>query len=160
MSTSETHSEPKPSAELANKDAPKGKGAKFWVIFLTLNLSLFLSALEVSAISTSLPTIANALEAIDFVWIGSAYALAGTAFLPLCGGLAEIFGRRPALLTCLSLFAIGSAVCGASKNLTMMLAGRTIQGLGGGGIQSVSNIILADLVSLQERGLFATVFGL
>jgi MFS family permease len=60
----------------------------------------------------------------------------------------------------IALFAVGSAVCGASLTLTSMICGRTIQGLGGGGVQSVSNIILADLVSLEERGLYATVFGL
>ncbi|KAF5373118.1 hypothetical protein D9758_001773 [Tetrapyrgos nigripes] len=147
-------------ANIPTNSRSSKKGTVFWVIFITLNLALFLAALELSAISTVLPTIANALNTTDFVWIGSAYALASTAFLPLCGGLAEVFGRRPALLVSIALFAVGSAVCGASNNIAAMISGRTIQGLGASGIQSVSNIILADLVSLEERGVYATVFGL
>lgn len=136
------------------------KGAIFWLIFLSICLSLFLSALDQTAVSTALPTIAHDLHTSDFVWVGSAYALASTAFIPMSGALAQIFGRRPALLTCLILFALGSGVCGGARNMPMLIAGRTIQGLGGGGIQSLSAIILADMVTLQERGLYAGLFGL
>ncbi len=140
--------------------APPKKGIVFWLIFLSICVALFLSALELTAVSTTLPTIAHDLHATDFVWVGSAYALSSTAFMPMSGGIAQIFGRRPALLGALGLFAAGSGICGGASSMAMLIAGRTIQGLGGGGIQSLSAIILADLVTLQERGLYAGLFGL
>ncbi len=135
------------------------KGSVFWCIFASICVTLFLSALDQSAVSTALPTIAHDLHTTEFVWVGSAYTLSSTAFLPMSGGFAQIFGRRVALLSCIALFALGSGICGGAKNMAMLIAGRTIQGLGGGGIQSVSAIILADLVTLQERGLYAGLFG-
>ncbi|KAH9850502.1 MFS general substrate transporter [Lenzites betulinus] len=138
----------------------KKKGAVFWCIFLSICLSLFLAALDLTAVSTALPTIASDLHASDFVWVGSAYSLSATAFLPMSGALAQIFGRRPALMTCLVLFAVGSGVAGGAGSMSMLIIGRTIQGLGGGGVQSLSAIVLADMVTLQERGLYAGLFGL
>lgn len=78
----------------------------------------------------------------------------------MSGGLAQVFGRRPAILGTMGLFALGSGICGGATSMNMLIAGRTVQGLGGGGIQSLTSIILADLVSLQERGVYAGFFGL
>ncbi|TFK88802.1 MFS general substrate transporter [Polyporus arcularius HHB13444] len=136
------------------------KGGAFWCIFLSLCLAVFLAALELTAVSTALPTIAHDLRADDFVWIGSAYTLSSTALLPMSGGMAQIFGRRPALLICLGLFALGSGICGGASSMGMLIAGRTVQGLGGGGIQSLSFIVLADLTTLQERGIYTSLFGI
>lgn len=136
------------------------KGARFWLIFASVNVSLFLSALELTAVSTALPTIASDLDVSEFAWIGSAFALSSTAFLPMSGGLAQVFGRRPVLLLSLALFTLGSGICGGATNQAMIIAGRTVQGMGGGGIQSLAYIILGDLVSLQERGIYAGIFGM
>ncbi|OBZ67783.1 putative transporter C3H1.06c [Grifola frondosa] len=151
---------PAPNTQVVSLLKTTKKGTTFWCIFLSICVALFLSALELTAVSTALPTIAYDLHATDFVWVGSAYALSSTAFLPMSGGLAQLFGRRPALLACLALFALGSGICGGAKSMAMLIAGRTVQGLGGGGIQSLSAIILADLVTLHERGLYAGLFGL
>ena len=139
---------------------PPKKDLRFWLIFASMCICLFLSALELSSIPTALPTIARELQASQFVWVGSAYALSSTAFLPMSGGLAQVFGRRPAILGTMGLFALGSGICGGATSMNMLIAGRTVQGLGGGGIQSLTSIILADLVSLQERGVYAGFFGL
>lgn len=61
----------------------------------------------------------------EFTWVGSAYALASTAFLPMSGGVAQIFGRKPVLLGFLTFFIVGSAICGASTSLNMLIAGRS-----------------------------------
>ncbi|TBU31313.1 MFS general substrate transporter [Dichomitus squalens] len=150
----------KPADDSQPPAVVRKKGVVFWLIFLSICVALFLSALELTAVSTALPTIAHDLHASDFVWVGSAYALSSTAFLPMSGGIAQMFGRRPALLGALALFALGSGICGGASSMTMLIAGRTVQGLGGGGIQSLSSIIVADLVTLQERGLYAGLFGL
>ncbi|KAH8102918.1 Mfs1.2 [Cristinia sonorae] len=136
------------------------KGVRFWLIFLSLCVSLFLSALEFTGLSTALPTITNELHGNDFVWVGSGYALASTALLPLSGGLAEIFGRRVVMIGALLLFALGSALCGAAQSMTWLIAARVVQGLGGGGLQSLPNIILSDLVPLSERGKYQGIIGL
>ncbi|KAI0364582.1 MFS general substrate transporter [Pilatotrama ljubarskyi] len=139
--------------------SPHSRGAVFWCIFLSISIALFLSALDLTAVSTALPTIAQALHTSDFAWVGSAYALSSTAFLPMSGGIAQMFGRRPALLLSVGLFGLGSGICGGASTMSMMIAGRTVQGLGGGGIQSLSAIILADMVPLHERGLYGGLFG-
>ncbi|KAL0569152.1 hypothetical protein V5O48_012826 [Marasmius crinis-equi] len=136
------------------------KGARFWVIFSVLNFCLFLSALELYSVPNALPTIASDLHSeTEYVWVGSAYTLASTAFLPFSGGIAEAFGRRPALLTCMGLFFLGSGICGGASSIGMMIAGRTVQGLGGGAIQGVTAIILSDMVTLEERGLYQSAFS-
>jgi MFS family permease len=66
------------------------KGAKFWLIFLALCLTLFLSALEYMAVPNALPVIIHDLEGREFEWIGTAYGLASTAFIPLSGNMAEV----------------------------------------------------------------------
>ena len=78
----------------------------------------------------------------------------------MSGGLAQTFGRRPAIIITIVLFALGSGICGGADSMNMLIAGRTVQGLGGGGIQSLTGIILADLVTLQDRGAYAGLYGL
>ncbi|KIP04457.1 hypothetical protein PHLGIDRAFT_129482 [Phlebiopsis gigantea 11061_1 CR5-6] len=135
------------------------RGVKFWLIILSILISLFLSALDFTAISTALPTITHDLNGNDFVWVGSAYALASTALLPATGGLAQIFGRRPTMLLSQALFALGSALCGSAKNMNWLIAARTIQGAGGGGLQAITQIVVSDLVPLRERPLFNALIG-
>ncbi|KAJ6470866.1 iron permease [Mycena sanguinolenta] len=131
------------------------RDVRFWLIFLSLCVSNFLTALELVGFNLDpLPTIVDTLHGEQFIWAGSAYALGTTALIPLAGGLAEIFGRRLVLLSSLALFATGSALCGAAQSMNMLVAGRILQGLGAGGIISLTQIIVADLVSLRERGSF------
>ncbi len=113
-----------------------------------------------TAVSTALPTIVQHLHGSEFIWVGSAYAIASTAILPTVGGLVTIFGRKPILICFITAFAIGSAVCGAAHNMDMLIAGRAIQGVGGGGCIAVTEIIYADLVPLPERGKFQGITAL
>ncbi|KAG8870907.1 hypothetical protein FRB97_009266 [Tulasnella sp. 331] len=129
-------------------------GIRFWLIVMSLLVATFLSALDLTSVSTALPSIAESLKAKDFVWVGAGYSLGSTAFLPLAGGLAQIFGRRPVILGSLGFFAMGSAISGSSRSMNMLIAGRTVQGLGGGGILSLSEIIISDMVPLRQRGMF------
>ncbi|KAJ3552285.1 hypothetical protein NM688_g4228 [Phlebia brevispora] len=136
------------------------KGFRFGMIFLAICVSMFMSALEFTSVGTALPTIIHDLQGQDFVWIGSAYALASTALLPASGGMAEIFGRRITMLISLALFALGSALCGSAKNMNWLIAARTIQGAGGGGILALGSIVISDLVPLKERGSYNGIIGL
>ncbi|KAI9060770.1 iron permease [Trametes sanguinea] len=141
-------------------DASPPKTASFWLSLLTITIATFLAALDTSAVSTALPTIINHFHGQQFVWIGSAYTLAGVAILPLSGHFANLFGRRPVLLAGLLLFAFGSALCGGAQSMAMLIGGRTVQGLGSGVILALTEIILADLVPLRERGAYQGAIGL
>ncbi|KAN0135476.1 MFS general substrate transporter [Lactarius tabidus] len=136
------------------------KDWKFWCIIFSLALSVLLTAVEFTAIGAALPTIIRDLEGEQFIWVGSAYALGSTALVPLCGGLTQIIGRRPIMLSALFLFALGSAISGAASSMNMLIAGRTVQGLGAGAITSSVQIMLSDLVTLRERGTFSGLMAL
>ncbi|KAJ7053137.1 iron permease [Mycena amicta] len=141
-------------AQVMQSEEKPPRNARFWLIFVCLCVCSFVTAVELGAMSSALPTIVESLHGSQFIWAGSAYSLGATALIPLSGGLAQIFGRRPVMLGAIILFGVGSAVCGAARGINMLIAGRTIQGLGGGGIISLTQIIIADLVSLRERGSF------
>ncbi|KAJ3487952.1 hypothetical protein NLI96_g3174 [Meripilus lineatus] len=113
-----------------------------------------------TAVSTILPTIVSSLHGRDFVWVSSAYSLASTCLIPASGGLAEVLGRRPVMLSAIGLFALGSALCGSAQNMTWLIAGRAIQGAGGGAIYSLSSIIIGDFVPLRERGTYQSTTGM
>jgi MFS family permease len=105
-----------------------------------------------SFVSTALPTIVQDLGGNDFIWAGSAYALAGSAVVPLCGGLVSMWGRKPILIGLMTLFAIGSAVAGSATTMNVLIIGRAFQGAGGCGALTVTEIIYADMVPLPQRG--------
>ncbi|KAI1785125.1 iron permease [Ganoderma leucocontextum] len=128
------------------------RGFDFWMVYVSNLVVDMLSALDLTAIAIALPTIVDDLHGTDFVWAGSAYAIASTAVLPFIGNLASAFGRKPVLLAFIVTFAIGSAISGAAQNMNMLIAGRTVQGFGGGGCIAITEIIYADLVPLPERG--------
>ncbi|EIW57883.1 iron permease [Trametes versicolor FP-101664 SS1] len=140
------------------------RGYAFWMVYISNLVVDMLTALDLTAITTALPTIVGHLHGSDFVWAGSAYTIASTAVIPLVGNLVSGFGRKPVLLTFILVFAVGSAVCGSAQNMNMLIAGRAIQGFGGGGCISITEIIYADMVPLPERGKFqgivATVWAL
>ncbi|KAJ6534587.1 iron permease [Mycena vulgaris] len=133
------------------------RGSRFWLIFIANLVVDLLSALDLTAVSTALPTIVGHLHGSDFIWVGSAYTIASTAVLPTIGGLASTLGRKPLLLGFITVFGLGSAICGSAQSLNMLIAGRVVQGIGGGGCISVTEIIYADLIPLPERGKFLGV---
>ncbi|KAI0676429.1 Mfs1.1 [Trametes maxima] len=127
-------------------------GLVFWMVFLSSVIIDMLSALDLTAVSTALPTIVSSLDGSDFIWAGGAYTVASSAVLPFIGDLVSAFGRKPILIFFILTFALGSALSGAAQSMNMLIAGRAVQGFGGGGCFSVTEIIYADLVPLPERG--------
>ncbi|RDB26872.1 Efflux pump FUS6 [Hypsizygus marmoreus] len=135
------------------------KGTRFWLAMVCIMLSTFLAAFDTTSVATALPTIVADLHGTEFVWIGSGYTLASVASIPMSAHLANIFGRRPILLSCILLFALGSALCGGAQSMAMLIGGRAVQGSGAGGILALTEIILSDLVPLQERGMYQGLIG-
>lgn len=125
------------------------------ILGLTLSMTLFLVALEQTVISASLPQISAELVSSEgYEWIGSAYLLSSASVIPIHGKLSDIFGRKPTILVSIAIFLVGSAIAGASVNMPMLIAARAIQGLGGGSIFSLINIIISDIIPLDQRGTF------
>ncbi|KAM0394524.1 hypothetical protein ACHAPZ_009802 [Fusarium culmorum] len=140
--------------------APSKKGARFWLIFVAIALTTFLAALDTSIISTALPTIAADLGSDSlYVWIIDSYLLASTATIPIFAQAANIYGRRSLTLTAVCIFTLGSGLCGGAHNTAMMVGGRAVQGIGGGGVLTMSEIVVCDMVSIRERGMYAGIIG-
>ncbi|ODH52137.1 hypothetical protein GX48_01691 [Paracoccidioides brasiliensis] len=125
-----------------------------WLAFLTLAVLTLMVALDGTSISVALPIIAERLKgtAIKVFWSGTSFLLCSTVFQPNFASFSNIFGRKPVLFVAIAFFFVGTLVAGLSKNFTNMLVGRSIQGIGGGGIISITEIIITDLVPLRLRG--------
>lgn len=133
-------------------------------IIFGLMLAMFLAALDQTIVATALPTIGFDLgDVVNLSWVVTAYLLASTTVTPLYGKLSDIHGRGPVLLAAIALFSIGSLACALSQSMVMLIAARVLQGLGGGGLISLAQTIIADIISPRERGRYqayiASVFA-
>lgn len=119
--------------------------------YTALCISIFLVALDTVLIPTALPTISESFHIADslYAWTGSAYLLANASSIPLWGTLADVFGRKPILLVANIIFLVGSVVCAVSVNAPMLVGGRAIQGLGGGGVNCLVYVCVSDLFTLR-----------
>ncbi|KAJ3102662.1 hypothetical protein HDU97_000359 [Phlyctochytrium planicorne] len=138
---------------------------EFVLVFVGLAFAVFLAALDQTIVAVALPVIADEFKSLDQIaWIGTAYFISATSFIPSYGQLADIFGRKPVFLGSILIFEIGSALCGAATSMNFLIAARAVAGLGGGGIFSLVIIIISDLVPIRQRasyqGIIGAVFGL
>jgi MFS family permease len=90
--------------------------------------------------------------AIEAFWAGTAYLLTSTVIQPVTGSFSHIFGRKPLVLLSIFFFAAGVIVAALANNFTVILVGRSIQGIGGGGIITMTEIVVTDMVPLRQRG--------
>ncbi|KAJ7479526.1 major facilitator superfamily domain-containing protein [Mycena latifolia] len=133
---------------------------KLLPIFLGLALCAALASLDSVIVATALPTISSAFNAGSVVsWVPSAYLLTSTCFQPLYGRFSDIFGRKSALALAMSLFMLGNLISGFSKTITQLIVFRGIAGAGGGGVQSMMQIVVSDIVTLRERGKYVGTIG-
>lgn len=116
-------------------------------------LAMLLGALDQTIVATALPTIGEAFgDFTNLSWVITAYLLACTVATPLYGKLSDIYGRRVMLLTSVAAFSAASVACALASSLLVLILARGVQGLGGGGLISLSQTIIADLVPPRERG--------
>ena len=108
-----------------------------------------------------MPTISAVFETseADYTWIGSAYLLAAAAGGPTWGKISDIWGRKPIILVANVVFFVGSLIAALSTSIKMLIAGRVIQGIGGGGLVILPNICISDLFSQRERGKYFGMIG-
>ncbi|OQE10626.1 hypothetical protein PENFLA_c085G09435 [Penicillium flavigenum] len=129
-------------------------GRRGILVFFTLSVLTLMAALDGTSLSVALPEIAKELNgtAIEAFWSGTAFLLCSTVFQPSFASFSNIFGRRPLILISLIFFSVGAVLAAIANDFTYMLIGRSIQGVGGGGIISLSEVIITDLVPLRWRG--------
>lgn len=145
--------------------APRLSPAEIRSIIIGLVAAMLLSALDQTIVATAMPTIGLELgDAANLPWIVTAYLLASTAVTPLYGKLSDIHGRRIMLLIAIAAFSIGSLLCALAPTMIALALARGLQGIGGGGLIALSQIILADILSAKERARYqvyiAGVFAL
>jgi EmrB/QacA subfamily drug resistance transporter len=122
-------------------------------IVVGILLAMFLGALDQTIIATALPTIGRELADVENLsWVVTAYLLTATAVTPLYGKLSDIHGRRAMLLVAIAIFVAASLLCALAPNMGVLVLGRALQGLGGGGLLSLAQIIVGDVVLPLERG--------
>ncbi|TPX24715.1 hypothetical protein DIZ76_010150 [Coccidioides immitis] len=123
-------------------------------------MTTFLSSLDTSILSTALPTISKELNSGTlYIWITNAYLFSSTVVQPLFGQTSNIFGRRSLMILSVVFFALGSGLAGGANGNTMLIVGRTVQGIGGGGIGTLVDIIISDLVPMRERGKYVALMA-
>ncbi|KAG6358659.1 hypothetical protein INS49_012177 [Diaporthe citri] len=148
-----------PNADLSTEtagpaDVPWKASKRTQLVFASLCVLGLMSALDGTSIGVAVPTIANALHgtAIESWWAGTAFLLSSTVFQPNWVSFSNIFGRRNLFLLSTAFFLAGAIVCGVAQNFTTLLVGRTIQGTGAGGIMSIQEVLITDLIPLRYRG--------
>ncbi|RKP56191.1 DHA2 family efflux MFS transporter permease subunit [Cohnella endophytica] len=130
-----------------------------------LLLGLFMASLDQTIVSTAMTTIIKKLGGFEsFIWVYSAYMIAMVVSTPIFGKLSDMYGRKRFFLLGLSLFLIGSILCGTATNMDQLIIYRAIQGIGGGALMPIVFTIIFDLFPAEKRGkmmgLFGAVFGL
>src|SRR5690349_21440095 len=123
-------------------------------------LPVFMASLDQTILASALPTIGRDLGDVHSLpWLVTAFLIASTAATPLYGKVSDIYGRRLTVLIALSVYMLGSIVCLAAPNMLVLIFGRILHGLGGGGMASMGMVVLGDLAAPKDRGQYYAYFS-
>ncbi|KAJ3722812.1 MFS general substrate transporter [Lentinula guzmanii] len=158
------------TTELSNQTKPQNKKLELTdqtnllpvkqvvVIFLALSLCALVTSLDSLIVSASLSTVSAVFNAGSVSsWVPSAYLLTSTGFQPLYGRLSDIFGRKSTLCFAMTVYFVGNLAAGFSNSIIQLIVCRGIAGAGGGGISSMLQIMISDIVPLRERGKYVGI---
>jgi EmrB/QacA subfamily drug resistance transporter len=128
-------------------------------------LCILLASLDQTVVIPAVPAIASDLNGFGHLsWIVAAYLIAATVTTPIYGKLSDIYGRRQLLTVSIGVFVVTSAMCAMAHTLNQLILFRTLQGLGGGGLMSLAQAAIADVVAPRQRGRYqgylAAVWGI
>ncbi|KAI8839517.1 major facilitator superfamily domain-containing protein [Chytriomyces cf. hyalinus JEL632] len=133
---------------------------EFILVLVGISCAVFLWSLDQTVVGVALQAIGAEFNSLDQIaWIGTAYFLTSTAFIPLYGQLADIFGRKATFLLAIFFFEVGSLLCALSSSMNMLIASRAIAGVGGAGIFGIAMTIIADMTSAIDRGKYIGLIG-
>ena len=122
---------------------------------IALFSTLLITALSTTIMATAIPTICREFRSAEgYAWIGGAYLLGNAAFAPIWTKFSDIWGRKAILLSAVVCFLCSSIVCALSTSMTMLIVGRTFQGISSGGLLSIINVVISDLFSMRHRSLY------
>ncbi|KAJ7485668.1 DHA14-like major facilitator [Mycena latifolia] len=137
------------------------EGLKLSLITLALCLAAFVVALDNTIIATAIPKITDQFQSLDDVgWYGSAYLLPTAAFQLLFGKFYSSLSIKWVFVAAVSVFELGSLICGVAPSSKALIIGRAIAGLGSAGIFSGAFIIIANTVPLRSRALYTSLIGI
>jgi len=129
-------------------------------IYAGLMVTLALAALDQTIVATALPRIVGDLGGItQYSWVFTAYMLTSTVTVPLYGKLGDVYGRKNLFLLAITLFLIGSALCGVAQSMTQLVVFRAVQGLGAGGLFPLSLAVIGNIVPPRDRGRWQGLIG-
>ncbi len=129
-------------------------------VLVALMLAIFLGALDQTIIAVSMPAISAQFNDVGLLaWVISGYMVAMTVATPIYGKLGDLYGRRRMILGGTAIFTLASVCCAMAQSMEQLVLARVIQGIGAGGMVSVSQAILGDLVPPRERGRYQGYFS-
>src|SRR5579863_1355331 len=137
---------------------PKGNP---WIIAIAVSLAAFMEVLDTSIANVALPHIAGNLGASndESTWVLTSYLVSNAIVLPISGFLVGLLGRKHFFLICITFFTVSSFLCGLAPSLGLLLLFRVLQGAFGGGLQPITQAILADTFPPKKRGLAFALYG-
>lgn len=133
-----------------------------WIIAPVVAMAAFMEVLDLSIANVALPHIAGSLSASrdQSTWILTSYLVTNAIILPLSGWLSTVIGRKKFYMMCIAGFGVASLLCGLAPTLELLILARTLQGLTGGGLQPVSQAILADTFPPHQRAMAFAMYGI
>jgi EmrB/QacA subfamily drug resistance transporter len=134
-------------------DKPESTRKLFFTVFPSIMLPMFLAVADQTIVATALPAIVSDLGEIQRAsWVVVSYLIANTIAAPVYGRLGDTFGRRPMMITALTIFMLGSVLCALSPTIEWLTAFRVVQGFGGGGLMTLSQALIGEAIPPRERG--------
>ena len=144
--------DPSPTASVALGAAGSSRNL-FFRVFPSIMLPMFLAVVDQTIVATALPAIAATLGQIGRAsWVVIAYLISTTVAAPVYGQLGDVFGRKRMMFIALALFMGSSLLCAASQSIEMLTGARILQGLGGGGLMTLSQALIGETIPPRERG--------
>jgi len=129
-------------------------------IYAGLMVTLLLAALDQTIVATALPRIVGDLGGItQYSWVFTAYMLTSTVTVPLYGKLGDVWGRKNLFLFAITVFLVGSALCGLATTMTQLVVFRAVQGVGAGGLFPLSLAVIGNIVPPRDRGRWQGLIG-
>jgi EmrB/QacA subfamily drug resistance transporter len=130
------------------------------LIFVAVLLGMLLAALDQTIVATALPTVVADLGGAGHQsWVVTSYLLASTIVTAIVGKLGDMFGRKTVFQAAVVFFLVGSVLCGLASSMTMLVASRTLQGIGGGAIMVTAMALIGEVIPLRERGRYQGALG-
>lgn len=128
-------------------------------LFAGLLLSILLTQLDQTIVSTALPTIATQLEGFtQMSWVFTIYMLTSTAMTPIAGKLSDLYGRKMFLVLGLTIFVIGSVLCGSAQSMLQLIIFRGIKGIGAGLLMPITFTVVFSLMPRNGNGVYQTLY--